>query len=67
MIKAKKILYAVAVFIVSLILIQALINAVVSSMISDNYLKSWISLLLSVGIAIFFTIVALNKSNQKKL
>ncbi|WP_028544310.1 hypothetical protein [Paenibacillus taiwanensis] len=67
MIKAKRVLYAVAVFIVLLIIIQVFVNAFVSTMISDYHLKSLIALLLSVGLSFYFTRSFLNKNNRRKL
>lgn len=67
MINAKRVLYAVAVFMVLLIIIQVFVNAFVSTMISDYHLKSLIALLLSVGLSFYFTRSFLNKSNRRKL
>lgn len=63
----KKILYALAVFIVLLIIIQAVVNAIISSIISDVYLKSLSTLLISVGLSFYLTRKIINRKTHKKL
>ncbi|NGZ76918.1 hypothetical protein [Saccharibacillus alkalitolerans] len=63
----KKVFYFIAVFLVVFIVAQVIVKVVITSAISDDYLKSLITLLLSVGIALFAAIKITGRSARKKL
>ena len=63
----KRIFYATAVFIILLILIQAVVSAIISTVISDVYLKSLVTLMLSVGLSLYTTRRLINRTTHEKL
>jgi len=65
--KIKRFLFAVAVFIVLLILINVFISAIIKSMISDVYLMSLITLMLDIGLSLFFTIKIIDNKTRREL
>ncbi|MNY33161.1 hypothetical protein D3C86_1674240 [compost metagenome] len=63
----KKMIYFLGVFIVLLILIQAIVKAILTSMISDKYIGNLLTLVISVGLSFFVARKITKRSTHKKL